>query len=552
MKYKIAQIGTFDLENYGDLLFPIVFEKKIKQYLNVEEILLFSPEGGKMPFYPDKKVYSLNELEEKIKTDNINAIVIGGGDLIRYDKNVAPNYGNDYYTTYCLWQLPIILAKKYDIPVIFNNPGVPFNITQTYKEMSELLLNSCDYLSVRDVTSKQRLKLLDLNQKINVIPDTILSISDVYNHKFLTEYWKKLKKELGIDYNYIIFQHNSANITNNSYIKKLQSELKKIIEHSDIHIIFMPIGYVHNDKEKMEKIYDKDNNRMHFINRKLSPIEMLSLISNSNFFIGTSLHGIITSNSYNIPAIAINPRHLTKIDGYFSQIKCKGNDIDDITLISKKYLSVVNKKMKFNINESKTKINHHFENMAYNISNYKSNRKVKYYEDFINLIYDKFNNSETNMINVINIYKDTGNGYNQYEKTEIIEKAPLSIEIKINKGDKNIRIDPIELRYIVINKIDVFDSNNNKISFDLSEHIFYDGKFYMITTDPQILIKNNNYTKIKLILDYEIIKNLEILKNIKDKNDKLKERIEKIENKTVYKIYAKLKKISNYIVKRKD
>ena len=41
-KKRIAQVGTFDVENYGDLLFPFIF----KHYFLDYEIDLFSPVGG--------------------------------------------------------------------------------------------------------------------------------------------------------------------------------------------------------------------------------------------------------------------------------------------------------------------------------------------------------------------------------------------------------------------------------------------------------------------------------------------------------------------------
>ncbi len=41
-KYRIAHVGTFDVENYGDLLFPTVLKHNFLDY----EIDLFSPIGG--------------------------------------------------------------------------------------------------------------------------------------------------------------------------------------------------------------------------------------------------------------------------------------------------------------------------------------------------------------------------------------------------------------------------------------------------------------------------------------------------------------------------
>ena len=37
-RYRIAQIGAFDFENYGDLLFVDVFEKTIREFVEIDEI----------------------------------------------------------------------------------------------------------------------------------------------------------------------------------------------------------------------------------------------------------------------------------------------------------------------------------------------------------------------------------------------------------------------------------------------------------------------------------------------------------------------------------
>ena len=55
--YNLIQVGSFDVENFGDLLFPIVFEFEMKKRLKLDNLYLFSPIGGNMPFY-NRKVYS--------------------------------------------------------------------------------------------------------------------------------------------------------------------------------------------------------------------------------------------------------------------------------------------------------------------------------------------------------------------------------------------------------------------------------------------------------------------------------------------------------------
>ena len=45
-RYIIAQIGTFDCKNFGDLLFPNVLEWHLKKRGQNAELVLFSPMGG--------------------------------------------------------------------------------------------------------------------------------------------------------------------------------------------------------------------------------------------------------------------------------------------------------------------------------------------------------------------------------------------------------------------------------------------------------------------------------------------------------------------------
>ena len=79
--------------------------------------------------------------------------------------------------------------------------------------------------------------------------------------------------------------------------------------------------------------------------------------------------------------------------------------------------------------------------------------------------------------------------------------------------------------------------------FVLSKSVFYDNKYYMITNDPQIVIKNEDYKNIQILLDYDVIDNFDFITDIIRQNEILKERIENIENKKLYILYRKIMKI---------
>ena len=43
MKYRIAHVGAFDFENFGDLLFTDVLKKKLEERIEIGEIVYFAP-----------------------------------------------------------------------------------------------------------------------------------------------------------------------------------------------------------------------------------------------------------------------------------------------------------------------------------------------------------------------------------------------------------------------------------------------------------------------------------------------------------------------------
>lgn len=57
---KIAQVGSFDVENFGDLLFPDVLDFVVTKGTKID---LFSPVGG-VKCFDTKVVYSLKDFEK--------------------------------------------------------------------------------------------------------------------------------------------------------------------------------------------------------------------------------------------------------------------------------------------------------------------------------------------------------------------------------------------------------------------------------------------------------------------------------------------------------
>ena len=82
-QYNIAQIGAFDYENLGDILFTDVLHRQLEKRIPIGKHMLFALNEVKKPLSEsDSTVYGIDRLEEMHLAVHFDAVIIGGGDLI--------------------------------------------------------------------------------------------------------------------------------------------------------------------------------------------------------------------------------------------------------------------------------------------------------------------------------------------------------------------------------------------------------------------------------------------------------------------------------------
>ncbi|MBQ6147582.1 polysaccharide pyruvyl transferase family protein, partial [Candidatus Saccharibacteria bacterium] len=363
-RYNIIQVGSFDVENYGDLLFPVVFEHEIKKRLNLDNLFLFSPNGGRMPFY-DREVYSTAELDDFCAKHKIDGIVVGGGDTVRLDSKVLKDYPESFIPSLSMWQYPIFVANKYNLPVVFNCPGVPldFGINQSIVDYT---MDLCPYLSVRDRNAKNTFSVKNA-KKIEVVLDSVNLIDEVYPKKILEKRFLKLKNTNKIEERFIVLQVNNIQGGDEQFIQNLAELVNLINEKYDLQVVFSPIGYVHDDLECLKKIYArvKARKRNVMVTQKMSPEDMLALFSHSAGFIGTSLHGLITSNVYHVPILGIDTQNRNKISGYAELCGIENRLVRNISEVKNVFEVVFFEKINYTkLETERAKIAKHFDKIA--------------------------------------------------------------------------------------------------------------------------------------------------------------------------------------------
>ncbi|MBI2685321.1 MAG: polysaccharide pyruvyl transferase family protein [Acidobacteria bacterium] len=235
--WEIGICGTFDVGNYGDLLFPLLAELELRERLGAVTLHRFSYNAKSPPDWP-YAVTSVAALPEMIH--RLDGLLIGGGFLIRFDKQVAPGYGPpspDIHHPCGYWLTPALLALQHNVPLVWNAPGMHCNESPAWASpLLEMALTQSRYISVRDDRSRQALAPLTA-KPISVVPDTgfrmqrLLDLAGPPSAEFA-----RLRGTYGLDGPYIVIQATLGLEGFAAFLKEYAERLR------NLRFLVLPIG----------------------------------------------------------------------------------------------------------------------------------------------------------------------------------------------------------------------------------------------------------------------------------------------------------------------
>ena len=177
---QVAITGTFDVANYGDLLFPLIADYRLgKQGLKIVPV---SPTTGTTVFADAMQPVGIESLIAG--EEAVDAILIGGGYIIHHlPLDVLQEYrdaGVGDWGVPALWLGATMAGALQDIPIAWNAPGVPLPFSTRMRDgMVAAALRAADYVAVRDRGSAQLLGNHD-GIAIEVVPDTVLDLARLW------------------------------------------------------------------------------------------------------------------------------------------------------------------------------------------------------------------------------------------------------------------------------------------------------------------------------------------------------------------------------------
>ncbi len=322
MKRQVIFYGAFDRYNYGDNLMPILLKKYFEKYHQtlVEDIdfVFSSIKKSDLSIYkciPTIPMYELLEAPE-----NSTVIVVGGEVLgatagilfthvqdnaslrqvVLLVKRLSPRLLNRIAKIFYkpVWDYPYVVNKssyKNRVKVVYNTVGGKPDKTQFE------VIKQADYISSRDDRTYNYLK--DCASS-HLVPDSVLMASGVLEHDFLISNIRSEIRELTSN-NYISVQACPYKVGFTD--EQLAAKIDAFMAVDNTKVILLPIGYAsgHDDAIFLKNVKSLCKSEVLLLDQ-LNVWEIMFIISRSQAFFGTSLHGVITAMSFGVAHFSLN------------------------------------------------------------------------------------------------------------------------------------------------------------------------------------------------------------------------------------------------------
>jgi GT2 family glycosyltransferase/glycosyltransferase involved in cell wall biosynthesis/polysaccharide pyruvyl transferase WcaK-like protein len=315
---KIAHFGTFDVENYGDLLFPLLIERRLGR--SEVEFVHVSPIGGAPPVKDCKPVIGFEEALGQC--ESWDAIVLGGGALGHGDSaGEVKKYRRPEIHTIAypgLWLLPALISDLRGIPLVWNAPGVPGDFSEERKR--RLMQWACwqaNYLSVRDTASAQ--VLAQSMVEAMVVPDTAVEVSALWTNEELRSEMERLKQRKGWPRDRYLALHLNERYAHPDLAGVAES-IKQICASQGAAALLIAIGDCHGDTEFANRLSRHLQGYPASIFTPDSLRSVAAAIQFSEGYVGSSLHGAVTAYAFDRPLLVVAPESRAKFAGFLRQV----------------------------------------------------------------------------------------------------------------------------------------------------------------------------------------------------------------------------------------
>jgi polysaccharide pyruvyl transferase WcaK-like protein len=325
---RIAICGTFDVDNYGDHLFPRIATHELTRRIPGASVEPWSPYGWLHPTplddgCPASPLGPWTAGRAGAFARAYDGVLVGGGEIVHLnDPLLAPVYGTPPAELEALGPSRCFVENlgpqlERDCPVVWHAVGVPVETDPAQARRLAGALRERAYVAVRDHDSERRLRDAGVTGDISVVPDSGLLLQRVLPEALLRDRLEILRRRRCYPPGpTLVVQGCDLLVPHADRIAAALCErLDRSAEPTDV--VLLETGRCRADGRFADALAERLGPRRTWrLPADAGVSDIAAAVWGGVGFAGSSLHGSITALVCGRPFVIVDPAHEPKLAGF--------------------------------------------------------------------------------------------------------------------------------------------------------------------------------------------------------------------------------------------
>ncbi len=321
---RVAHFGTFDVANYGDLLFPLLLERRLGGAW--DKVVHVSPRGGPPVF--DDGVATVSVQAALARADEFDALIIGGGQLI----NAVVDTPQAYRTTPLmrataypgLWLGAAIAAAAGGGRLLWNGPGAPVPFTPGLALGVGWAADQSDSIALRSASTAEWFAQAGVTRPVHVIPDTAYDLPGLWTPEERAAALDALFARLGPRperWLVVNYKRLGGAVEEPAAAAAAVAAMARALQAVPVFTAICD-----DDAGDLGALADGCDVPSLVLERPASLRELTALLAGAELYVGSSMHGMIAAAAFGRPALTVVP---ASVGPRWTKCREQSTDLDD-------------------------------------------------------------------------------------------------------------------------------------------------------------------------------------------------------------------------------
>ena len=338
---RVGIWGTFDLADYGTLLQPRIFERELRRRLPHARIYPYAPLGAEHPIAmdggrPAAPLGAWTPARRAQLAEQLDLVAVGGSDVIHVRDDLhrdayaeaAPEAASDLEPSrFFVDGLGAELERH--CAVAWHAVGVPFELDAAEATRVREALASKRYVSVSDAISRERLRATGTEHEVALVPDPIVLVARLVPAETLRKRLDYLRAVGGYpaEERPLVLQGSAAVAGHVEQIARAVSEAAQ--HHPGLPIVLAALAPVQGDAEFADTLASRIEGPVYRLPAEVTLEDLVAAIANARAFVGSSLHGYLTSLAFGVPGALVRASGPSALDAFGEPVGDHAVDVRD-------------------------------------------------------------------------------------------------------------------------------------------------------------------------------------------------------------------------------